>query len=58
MSISDEQPMGGGMAGDTLGGDEAPTSNDGTMGADAPAGDVTLNDDSGDDNMIDVEDLP
>ena len=58
MSYGDPAPEREGTAGDTLGGDDAPTSNDGTMGADAPAGDAGLADDTGDDNAVDVEDLP
>ncbi|WP_345751528.1 hypothetical protein [Microbacterium rhizophilus] len=37
-------PDGPHAAGDTLGGAETPTGNDGTMGADAPAGDASLAD--------------
>jgi hypothetical protein len=37
-----DEPAGPGTAGDTLGGAEAPTGNDGTMGADAVAGDAGL----------------
>jgi hypothetical protein len=37
-----DEPTGPGTAGDTLGGAEAPTGNDGTMAADTPAGDAGL----------------